>query len=567
MLFVRHDLQQAGWLEYVDVPTLSELRTASASLRTATHGHLIAAMVRLALAPADESLHCGGSYGALAAEALACIAAREDAPAVARCLGGASPRVRKAALVGLRRVADRGDLATEAVLAQVLQGGEGARAAALLALGHVARRNQSGAVTLAVSCLSDGCLEVRMQAIDALERIAGRGDAQAIFAVVQCLAHNAAEVRETALIALERITEKGDVLAVAVVATKLRELADGARAQAVAPAALQATASAMQQLCSVGDAEAMSALALLLEVPSEEVRMSAVTALGTVAASTGDARVTAALSLRLCDDRPGVRLAAVVAMEKVASKCKPPADQVGTSGCDVGRLLSALSSSDSDERVRAAAVLATGRLSQCGDAEAARAVAACLADEAVRVRTAAVEAFKRTHGRGRGVPAALAVLRGTLHHTRDDVREAALAALEQVVEDGDHAGIAAAIGHLADVSALVRLRALTILGRIAPPDAPDAVFAIAACLDDPDAEVRDAAAETLRRSGGRFVGSPVLAARRSRAEGVTTRGSRPASALRRRASARTRLGLGAHRLARVASSPVLNREQRALELS
>jgi HEAT repeat protein len=296
-------------------------------------------------------------------------------------------------------------------------------------------------------------------------------------------------------------------------AAALRELGDG-EAVPVAVGGLAAPLPGVRMAAAIalgelGDAGAGTALAGALADPIAAVRRCA---LDSLAMLGPDRRSAGACAPLLADPDAGVRAAAVDAVCALAGAADPRlAPLAGDPGTRVRRTLARHAGSlgaataqallrDRDADVRLAAVRSLAGVPRRDLLEA---VVAALADEAWQVRHAACAAAAAAGGRG--AVGALVPLLADPHAT---VRGAARRTLCEL----RGAGLAGTVGcALAGAGPALRRRLVHVL-EICPP--ADAVAVLAGCADDPDADVRIAAAVVLGGTGreqARSVLRPLLA--------------------------------------------------------
>ncbi|MDX3116742.1 HEAT repeat domain-containing protein [Streptomyces scabiei] len=320
-----------------------------------------------------------------------------------------------------------------------------------------------------------------------------------------------AQVRKAAVFALGKI---GDPVCVPVVSEALRDKEAGVRWTA-------ATA-----LSRVGDPSVLTCLVPLLKDPEPRVRGATATALGwlghrsalapLVETSTDEnaiVRGSVATALGRIADRGTVGVLAVLSQDKDAVVRSSAVTAVGRARLETGMGLVEAALVDVSAEVRGAAVRAMARLNPSRD------LRAFLADAEPSVRRAALAAIGEGTGVGesalilalqdddeevRGVAVAALGRRHTktamvhleevLEDPSENVGEAAVQSLGQIVEQRDRPSL---IGALSSAHRAVRLAAVELLA----VDCGPVRQALEVLVRHPDARTRAAAAQALGRIG------------------------------------------------------------------
>lgn len=150
--------------------------------------------------------------------------------------------------------------------------------------------------------------------------------------------------------------------------------------------------------------------------------------------------------------------------------------------------------------IRCAAVLAIGRVAH-GSEECRQTAISALSgvlgfDEDIRVRTAAVKAFRKVAQRSDHVSGVVATATTDLSL---EVRMAALKALPDVAEAGEESAVSAAVNCLYDENAQIRCHALAALSVLARGGAMDILPAVDRLLEDADPNVQSLAMKLVAK--------------------------------------------------------------------
>ena len=245
-------------------------------------------------------------------------------------------------------------------------------------------------------------------------------------------------------------------------------------AQMIDHADQQLRQTAIAAVGAIGDAGIVARLVAIAENPGEPeaVRQSAVLSLG----ASGDSRAMPVLQSALKDADKEIRKAAAEAISLLGGA----SDAAGA----VAALCKALLDESHDVRMHAAEAL--GGLSDRGCVEA---LAKALHDQHRAVRKHAAIALSH-YGDSRATPVLADALADHAEYGREDV----IAALERL---GGPVAAAALIQALSDTEASLRLAASKALGTIGDSAAAKALRLLAA--DDPYTSVRNTAAESLAK--------------------------------------------------------------------
>ncbi|MER5452653.1 HEAT repeat domain-containing protein [Streptomyces sp. NPDC002764] len=381
------------------------------------------------------------------------------------------------------------------------------RGTCAVALGFI---GDPAAVPSLIPLVKDPDKEVRKAAVSTLGKI---GDPICLSVVREAVRDEDESVRQNAAMALGRV---GDVSALADLVPLLKDpqaRVRGATATALgllghkaALAPLMETStdknaivrgSVATALGRIADPDTLSVLIVLSRDNDAAVRSSAVTAIGRARFETGIELVEAALS----DNFAEVRGAAVRAMARL----RPSQD------------LTAFLS-DPDPSVPRAALAAIG---EGTDAAGENALVLALQDADEEIRSVAVTALGKRHSR-------TARLEAVLENSSENVGEAAVQSLGQIVEPGDRLILIRALGSQHRAVRLAAVEALAIDG------GPGVRQAVEELLRHPDAQSRAAAAQSLERIGD-LESAPAL---------IETLQDRNSHVRGRAATALSRIGVG-----------------------
>ncbi len=257
------------------------------------------------------------------------------------------------------------------------------------------------------------------------------------------------------------------------------------------PSAVRMQAALALAELGPGAREAEAALAQALKDPDAEVRYAAVVALGALPAE-GKAAIDG-LARALSDDDWFVRLAAAPALQKLGERARPA----------LPALVNALSPRDMLKDFRpvrcGAAMVALARLDpQAKELEAAfqLVVGKLLRDERQRSFGARATGARMLGDCGPAALSTAPALGKLLKDPDGDVRVAGAEALMKISPDADALGVL--VDALRSPELLVRRRAAEALGGLR---AKGALAALRAAAQDPEHEVRQAAAEAIKAVG------------------------------------------------------------------
>lgn len=280
-------------------------------------------------------------------------------------------------------------------------------------------------------------------------------DVEAVPALVEAIrSDDVVEVRRTATWALGQIEEEEAVPGLG---------------EALGDSDAQVRETALWALGQIESPEAIPFLQRALSDSDVEVRRNAIWALGQIEVSEAVPAVTQALS----DADAGVRRTAAWALGQIESPSAVPA------------LADALG--DEDAGVRRDAIWALGQIES---ADAVEPLRRALSDADPEIRATAAWALGQIEPRE-----APAELIDALGDSDEHVRQTAVWALSQIEDPGSVVPLRAMLGA---ENAESRMGALYALGQIR---SEEAVAAIATLLDDPDPEVKRAAARALAGRG------------------------------------------------------------------
>ncbi|MFF0204578.1 HEAT repeat domain-containing protein [Streptomyces sp. NPDC005017] len=385
-----------------------------------------------------------------AAKALGLLGAIEGAGPLCRSLADEVARVRGTCAVALGLIED--PAAVPSLIPLVRDRDRNVRKAAVFALGKI---GDPVSVSIVSEALRDEDAEVRWNAATALSRI---GDPSVFNQLVPLLKDPEPHVRGATATALGWLGHRSALAPLLETSTDEDAIVRGSVATA---------------LGRIADRGTVSVLAVLSQDKDAAVRSSAVTAVGRGRLETGIDLVQAALG----DASAEVRGAAVRALARL----NPSQD------------LTAFLA-DSDPSVRRAALAAIGEGTGGGES----ALILALQDDDEEVRGVAVAALGRRHTK-----TAMTHLEEVLEDPSENVGEAAVQSLGQIVEQRDRLAL---IGALDSSHRAVRLAAVEVLAIDGGPGVRQAMEVL---VRHPDTRTRAAAAQALGRIGD-LRSAPVL---------------------------------------------------------
>jgi HEAT repeat protein/nucleoside phosphorylase len=383
-----------------------------------------------------------GNVRGSAAKALGLLGAVEGVGPLCLSLADKEPRVRGTCATALGHIGDPAAVPSLIPLARDLD--SGVRKAAVFALGKIGDPVCLPAVSEA---LRDESAEVRRNAASALGRV---GDPSVLNALLPLLKDPDSRVRGGTAAALGWLGHESALPSLVDTSTDKNARVRGSVATA---------------LVRIGDLGTLGVLVTLSQDKNVVVRSSAVSAVGRARFEPGIDLVQAALD----DDSAEVRGAAVHAMARL------------TPSRDLTTFLA-----DSDPSVRRAALAAIGEGTGAGE----NALILALQDEDEEVRSVAVAALGRRHSE-----AAISRLEEVLEDPSENVGEAVVQSLGQIVEQRDRPVLIRALGSAHRAVRLAAVEVLTIDG------GPGVRLAVEKLVRHPDARTRAAAAQALGQIG------------------------------------------------------------------
>lgn len=374
--------------------------------------------------------------------------------------------------------------AVRAAASRLQRGAANMRIAALDALAGLARSRQQdvaeAAVVSGVAALADVDASVRGAALERFRALQPQQRRPALGAITACLGSHEGAVRLAAVAALAEVAVAEDAEIFLPLADRLADDYPGVR---------QVAAEMLARLAPDGPPDAVETVAAVLEQPEADARASAHDVLVKVATAYADAGagVAHAAATRL-EHRDGVVRGAAVQLLAAVAPC---------ARMDVAVELSARFVHE-DPGVREAALQAAGELARAigrGVGEIISVMEAHTHSPLAHEREAAVVALGHLVV-GRPSPE-LSRIERCLADTDGQVKAAAVAALASILPKQD----AAVTNHIARplqwAGGAERSSRLKLLMLIAKRGQVAVQVAVVSCLEDPDADVRREALETL----------------------------------------------------------------------